>query len=67
MPDFKSLKDLEKYLNDNPKIFIKQNIGKKIKNKCPICKTIQQIKLLSEDKGRCLGCNESFNIKFTSK
>lgn len=64
MPTFKNLNDLEKYLKRNPEVVIKQNIGKEIEYECPVCKTIEKIKILSEDRGICLKCSSEFDIKF---
>ncbi len=67
MSNIRNLKDLEKYLKNNPEIIFKQNIGKKIKEKCPICKITQEFKVVSEDRIKCLDCKEEFNTKIFIK
>ena len=62
MPSFNNLKDLENYLKKNPEIVLEQNIGKVIEYECPICKTVENIKITSKNKGRCQKCNSDIEI-----
>lgn len=63
MVNIRNLKDLEKYLKDNPDIILKQNIGEKIRKECPKCRTMQDLEILSKDKIKCLSCKQEFNIE----
>jgi len=67
MPDFKSLSELEKYLKNNPKDVMKQNIGKTVKYECPVCNNVEEIKIISENKGKCLKCRNEFNVELIIK
>ena len=62
MPTFKNLNDLENYLKKNPEIVLEQNIGKVIEYECPICKTVENIKITSKNTGRCQKCNNDIEI-----
>lgn len=65
MPTFKNLKDLENYLKKNPEVVLKQNIGNTIEVKCPACKNMERIMIISKDKGICSNCGSEIHIDIT--
>jgi ribosomal protein L37AE/L43A len=67
MPSFDNLKYLEKYLKNNPEVILEQNIGNTIEYECPVCKTVEKIKIISKDKGRCQKCNNEMEIELNIK
>lgn len=67
MPTFNNLKDLEKNLKNYPEVIMEQNIGNTIEYECPVCKTVEKIKIISKDKGKCQKCNNEMKIELNIK
>lgn len=67
MPSFNNLKDIENYLKKNSEVVLEQNIGKVIEYECPICKTVEKIKITSKNKGKCQRCNSEIEITLAIK
>lgn len=62
MPTFSDFDEFEKYLMENPQVILEENIGGIIEGECPICKEIQELKIISKDKGKCLKCGIEIDI-----
>lgn len=59
--NFKNTKELYKYLNNNPEVVIKQNIGKIVKGTCTGCQKDVDLKIVDVDKFECQECGHIFN------
>jgi ribosomal protein L37AE/L43A len=67
MPTFRNLRELWAYLKKKPEVVLEQNIGKIIEYECPVCKTVEKIKIISKDKGRCQKCSSDIKITLVIK
>ncbi|MCI1693295.1 hypothetical protein [Aneurinibacillus aneurinilyticus] len=56
---FGNLDDLFKELKKNP---LKYAVGQVIEKSCPACKKVTKIKVIKEDKLKCLSCNSEIKV-----
>lgn len=59
--NFKNMKELYKYINNNPEVAIKQNIGEIVKGTCTGCHKDVDLKIVEVDKFECQECGNTFN------
>ncbi|MEC1788629.1 hypothetical protein [Schinkia azotoformans] len=60
MSTFRNLDDLLKAVKKNP---LKYAIGQTMENMCPNCNKKTKIKVISQDKLKCLSCNTDMNVE----